>query len=180
MPSAIPQPTDPPAGASRTTDGIPTVIRLLLPFGEILVLLSGCTAATSAPVGFDSTPIPSSRTSEEDGFAAAFEAQASAIETRTDCPDFMDSRMELALNALHQVIVTWELRGGCPPFLGTISAWYQDEDSPTGTLGFFERSGEWLETPILHFGSWDRDYYLDVADTAGHRLHMLATIGVGR
>lgn len=88
--------------------------------------------------------------------------------------------MQLKLNDKHQVIVHWQVEGGCPPYKGTLTAWYQDEFKPSTIYTITKVIGSQLDSPILHRGSWDRDYYLDLTDAAGQRIELAKTIAVGR
>jgi hypothetical protein len=90
-----------------------------------------------------------------------------------------EARVDLKLNELNQVIASWRFEGGCPPFEGTLTAWYQDEMKPSTVFAVDEASGRVLDPPIIHKGYWDRDYYLDVTDAAGRRVHAFATITIG-
>jgi hypothetical protein len=76
-------------------------------------------------------------------------------------------------------MVMWEVEGGCPPYEGTLTAWYQDELQASMVLPLTESSGRMLDTPILHRGHWDRDYYLTITDSGGHRVHLVETITIG-
>ncbi len=80
---------------------------------------------------------------------------------------------------MNQVKVSWSVEGGCPPFSGTVVAWYQDELHPSATYAVTETHGRLLDPPIVHMGAWDRDYYLTIADAAGHRVHLMETITIG-
>ena len=86
--------------------------------------------------------------------------------------------LDLKSNEFNQVLVSWRVEGGCPPFEGTITAWYQDERAPSGVYAIDEPSGALVDPPIVHKGTWDRDYYLDITDASGQRLHTFATITI--
>jgi hypothetical protein len=96
------------------------------------------------------------------------------------CPPFSESRLQLDLNDKHQVMVNWQVDGGCPPYQGTLIAWYQDEFKPSAIYTITQATGFQLDSPILHLGSWDRDYYLTLTDAAGQRIDLARTIAVGR
>jgi hypothetical protein len=96
------------------------------------------------------------------------------------CPPFSNARLQLNLNDLNQVMVHWQVEGGCPPYSGTLTAWYQDEFHPSAIYTITEVTGSQLDSPVLHRGSWDRDYYLTLMDAAGQRIELARTIAVGR
>jgi hypothetical protein len=99
--------------------------------------------------------------------------------TSQGCLPIAAVQLHLKLNSLHQVIVRWEVDGGCPPYNGTLTAWYQDEFEPYATYPISEANGQLLDKPILHRGTWDVDYTLEISDGDGHTGRAFQTIGVG-
>jgi len=87
------------------------------------------------------------------------------------CPPIAAVQLHLKLNPLHQVIVRWEVDGGCAP--------YQDEFEPYATYTISRANGQLLDAPILHRGVWDIDYTLEISDRDGHSGRDFQTIGVG-
>ena len=88
------------------------------------------------------------------------------------------AQLGLRADEVNHVVVSWRVEGGCPPFEGTITAWYQDERAPSGAYAIHEPSGTIVDLPIFHKGQWDRDYYLDLTDASGQHLHTFATITI--
>ena len=134
------------------------------------VISAGCNAestTTSPPLLVTPTAIPSIVEGPVDQ------------STSQGCPPIAAVQLYLKLNSLHQVIVRWEVEGGCAPYQGTLTAWYQDEFEPYATYPISEANGQLLDKPILHRGVWDIDYTLEISDRDGHTGRAFQTIGVG-
>lgn len=97
-----------------------------------------------------------------------------------DCRPIDSVELTLELNALHQVMISWDVQGGCAPFQAVLTAWYQDETAPYAQYPISTPNGQLLDIPVLHRGVWDIDYILEVSDAGGHSARTVQTIGVGR
>lgn len=97
-----------------------------------------------------------------------------------DCPAIDAVQLTLRLNEVNQVRVQWQVHGGCEPYQGILTAWYQDEFKPYATYRISSPKGRLLDAPILHLGKWDIDYTLEITDRDGHFIRTFQTIAVGR
>jgi hypothetical protein len=102
------------------------------------------------------------------------------INTSPGCPKIDSAQLHLKVNSLNQVIVHWDVLGGCAPYQGSITAWYQNEMKPYAIYPISSAKGQLLDAPILHRGTWDIDYTLNLRDAGGHTIETFETIGVGR
>lgn len=143
----------------------------------LLVVASVWTACT--PVDIRGAPAlttdPNAQTSSQ---GSTVEPSVAPSPAPGACTPMVGARLELRADEVNHVVVAWRVEGGCPPFEGTITAWYQDERAPSGVYAIDEPSGVLVDAPIVHKGKWDRDCYLDVTDASGLRLHTFATITI--
>ncbi len=92
---------------------------------------------------------------------------ATPTATQIPCPD-LTSSLDAVVGSDNKVTVIWESTGGCPPFTGTISAQYIDQESPYATYKLTTGAGKLIDAPPLRCeGNFTILYLLYLYDSSG-------------